>query len=246
MARAIDADFELLKDFLNSYTLGQVVTTAQQLATVKSAHKAFLPFLQLWAICLDEATKGSLMHFGRSIGAKDPELSHLREAISDTGSGFFCCLHGAYKPGHMALRSSIENFLRFAAGPFDNLALTTTSISGLFDIARATEPFAGGRNVHLNQLRSTYVALCKFSHSASLAHMEGIHALAHFPTFDEKAFQGWLGMARPCMSAIATLTVRGHPSLYLDAHYAAKELLDELIPQPERLLLLKGENSLSA
>lgn len=240
MARAIDADFELLKDFLNSYTLSQVVSTPQQLATVKSAHKAFLPFLQFWAICSDEATKGSLMLFGRPIGAKDLELSHLREAISDTGSGFFCCLHGAYKPGHMALRSSIENFLRFAAGPFDKSALTTTSVYDLFDIAKGTEPFGGLRVVYINRLRANYVALCKFSHSASLAHMEGIHALAHFPTFDENAFQGWLGMARSCMSTIATVTVLGLPSLYLDAHYAAKELFDELIPHPERLLLLKG------
>ena len=241
MARAIDADFELLKDFLNSYTLAQVVTTPQQLAAVKSAHKAYLPFLQFWSMCSDEATKGGLMLFGKPISTQDLEFAHLREAISDTGSGFFCCLHGAYKPGHMALRSSIENFLRFAAGPFNKLALTTTSIYELFDIARGTEPFSGLRVAYINQLRTNYVALCKFSHSASLAHMEGIHALAHFPTFDENAFQGWLGMAKPCMSAITTAIVQGHPSLYLDAHYAAKELLDELIPQPERLLILKGK-----
>lgn len=241
MARAIETDFEHLKDFLTSYTLAQVVTTPQQLAAVKSAHKIYLPFLQLWSICSDEATKGSFVLFGRTIDIKDIEFAHLREAISDTGSGFFCCLHGAYKPGHMALRSSIENFLRFAAGAFDKSAAKTTSIYKLFDIARRTEPFSGLRGACIKELHTNYVALCKYSHSASLAHMEGIHALAHFPTFDENAFQAWLGMARPCMGAIATVIAQGHPSLYLDAHFAAKELLDELIPQPARLLLLKGK-----
>lgn len=240
MARVIDADFELLTQFLNEYSLNEIVGSEEQLGIVKAAHKAYLPFLQFWSICLDESTEGHFALFGKSVSVTSLEFSYLREAISDTGSGLFCCLHGAYKPGHMALRSSIENFLRFVSGPFNNSALSTTSVYDLFDIARATEPFAEPRNIYIEQLRANYVDLCKYSHSASLAHMAGIHALAHFPSFDKTAFQGWLQLAKPCMTAMTTVVVQGHPSLYLDAHYASKELLDQLVPQSVRLVLLKG------
>ncbi len=141
----------------------------------------------------------------------------------------------------MALRSSIENYLRFSSGAFDKTGITTTSIYELFDIARKTDPFYGNREIYLDRLRSSYVELCKFSHSASLAHMAGIHALAHFPAFDTRAFQGWLAFAKKCMSAMATVTFIGQPSLYLNAHFKAQELIDLLIPTNVRLSLLNGK-----
>ena len=240
MARKIDADFEQLKQFLDGYQLVDIGKSPEQLSIVKAAHKAYLPFLQFWAICSDKAVKKSFGIFNRPIRSADLELAYLRESVSDVGTGFFCCLHGAYKPGQMALRSSIENFLRFAAGPFDSRALKTTSVYELFKIARRTEPFTGKKMPHIHQLHTSYVELCKYSHSASLGHMVGIHALKHFPSFEEKAFQGWLSHAKPCMSAMVTVTSLGNPSIYLDAHYSAKELLDQLIPQTERLHLLGG------
>lgn len=180
---------------------------------------------------------------GQKIRGVDLQFNHFREAVSDIGSGFFCCLHGAYKPAHMALRSSVENYLRFSAGAFDKTALATTSVYDLFDIARGTLSFAEGRSTYYGQLRSSYVELCKYSHSASLAHLAGIHALQHFPSFDENTFIDWLKHAKKCMAAMVCVTVLGQPSLYLAAHFKAKEMLDGLIPQPVRLALLKNQLS---
>jgi hypothetical protein len=240
MARAINRDFEDLKNFLTKYSLQGVVENVERLNAVRSAHKCYLPFLQFWAILSDHAEKGTLSFYQQNVKVTDIEFTHLRETISDVGSGLFCCLHGAYKPGHMALRSGIENYLRFAAGRFDRLALTTTSIYDLFDIAKKTEPFNGSRNHYLGQLRASYSELCKFTHSATLEHMAGIRALAHFPSFNEEAFKTWQIFASTCMNSIATVTLLGQPSLYLDAHFAAKELLDQLIPQSARTAILKG------
>lgn len=243
MVRAIDSDFESLKSFLEGYSLREIGYNPEQVSIVKAAHKSYLPFLQFWAISSDEATKNHFSIFSQPISVETPEFSYLREAVSDVGSGLFCCLHGAYKPGHMALRSSIENYLRFSTGAFDKTGLTTTSIYELFDIAKKTEPFSGDRAIYLERLRGSYVELCKFSHSASLAHMAGIHALAHFPAFDAGAFQGWLTFAKKCMSAMATVTFIGQPSLYLNAHFKAQELIDLLIPGNVRLILLSGKSS---
>lgn len=240
MSRAIDADFKTLKNFVEAYSIKSAVENPNQLAVVKSAHKSYLAFLQLWAITLGDAEKSRLSLYGHKIQIKDLAFTHFREAVSDVGSGFFCCLHGAYKPAHMALRSSIENFLRFAASPFDKSALTTTSVYDLFDIAKKTPPFAEARAKYLGQLRASYVELCKYSHSASLAHMAGIHALQHFPSFDENTFIDWQKHSKNCMISMICVAVLGQPSLYLAAHFRGKEILDELIPPAVRLTLLKN------
>lgn len=238
--RAIDNDFEDLKGFLGTYTLKATADDPLRLQLARSAHKAYLPFLQLWAIVLEAAKTDKLAVFTKAISPQGSEFAHLRECFSDVGSGLFCCLHGAYKPGHMALRSSIENFLRCVAGPFEFKALTTKSIYELFDIAKGTEPFQGARKGYLERLRGIYSELCKFSHSASLEHMAGIHALAHFPSFDEQAFSTWQTLAKNTMTAMVCTVLLGDRSLYLTAHYQAKELLDHLLPQGERTAILKG------
>jgi hypothetical protein len=240
MSRLADRDFTLLRQFLVEYGLSELVANQNNMTVVKSAHKAYLPLLQLWSICSDQASNDRFTFFGQNISHDSQQLLHLREAVSDISSGLFCCIQGAYKPGYMSLRSSIENFLRFAAAPFDLRAATTTSIYELFDLSKQTLPFSDNRKIHISQLRSDYTELCKYTHSASLSHMSGVHALAHFPSFDKKAFQGWLMTARSCMSAIAAVISIGSPTTFLNAHYAARELLESLIPQEVRLDLLKG------
>lgn len=239
MSRGVDSDFEALRVFIQKYSISAIAEKSNQLAIVKSAHKGYLPFLQFWAICADKAANGGLRIFGQDIDENSREFAHLRESVSDIGSGFFCCLHGAYKPAHMALRSSIENFLRFAASAFDAAALETSSIFELFNIAKNTTPFGSDRSRYVRTLRSSYVELCKYSHSVSLDHMVGINALEHFPSFDERVFRGWQKHAKDCMTSMATVTTYGCPSLYVGAHFRAQEMLDELIPQSVRLTLLK-------
>jgi hypothetical protein len=240
MVRAIDKDFRQLQEYFTKYDLNHIAKNPSQLATVRAAHKAYLPFLQFWAIVSSVALKGGLKIYGVDLNVTSAQYAHLMEAVSDVGSGLFCCLHGAYKPGHMSLRSSIENFLRFAGGAFDPKALQTTSVYTLFALSKNTPAFANTNASYLIQLRSMYVELCKFSHSATLAHMAGIHALAHFPSFDEPAFQGWIRMAKECMTAMMAVALLGQPSLYSGAHFSAREVLDTLLPEAERLRLIKG------
>lgn len=239
MTRVLDQDFGSLVDFLTAYDLSGAVKDPAQLQLLKAAHKAYLPFLQLWSICLHLAKQKQFQHFGQEVGSGSLFFAHLLEAVSDIGSGLFCCVHGAYKPGQMALRSSIENFLRFSAGPFDSATLKTTSVYDLFGIAKKTVPFASPRDKYLHALRSEYVDLCKFSHSASLTHMAGVQALAHFPSFDSAQFEAWISAANACMRAMARTMLFGQPKLYLGAHFQAKELLDQLIAPTERVALFK-------
>lgn len=240
MSRVVDSDFVLLQAFLESYRLPQLGANSDLLSIVKRAHKYYLAFLQFWAIFSAKALAGEVKFFGEDMAGDGAEIQFLRETVSDIGSSFFCCLHGAYKPGHMALRSGIENFLRFASGSFDQSALVTTSISDLFDLSKEVTPFSGNRKQYLNQLRSDYADLCKFTHSASIDHMAGVNALVHFPSFDKGSFEGWLRVTKACMTTMVSVTIVGAPPIYLDAHFTAKEIMDILIPRAERILILKG------
>lgn len=238
--RFIDSDFDSLCEYIRGYGLAAVLSDTDCVGAIRLAHRDYLPFLQFWAICADRIDKNNFSIFGVPIDGSMQECVHLRETVSDIGSGLFCCLHGAYKPAHMALRSSIENFLRFISGPFEKDAMTTTSIYDLFDLSKKTEPFQGARKRHLEKLRSTYVELCKYSHSASLAHMAGIQALDHFPTFNVKAASAWKCLSNACMVAMVGVVISGCPPIYLEAHFAAKEMLDQLLPAADRLSILKG------
>ncbi|AZN35866.1 hypothetical protein [Iodobacter ciconiae] len=240
MARIADTDFERLKDFIGSYSLKHVADTPEKLGVVKNAHKTYLPFLQLWSICSEKEKTNEFNFFLKEVNKDSQEFAHFRESISDVSSGLFCCLHGAYKPGHMALRSCIENFLRFSVGIFNKAALTTTSVYELFEFAKEVEPLNKAKSSYINKLQNCYSELCKYTHSASLAHMSGIHALAHFPSFNDAEFKKWLNLARQCMEIMVTIITLGCPTIYLSAHYTAKELLDILFLPKERLLLLKG------
>jgi len=239
--RETDKDFEFLKIFIEDYNLRAIGQNTSHLKDVKTAHKSYFSFLQFWSVCLNEANKKSFSIFNRQIPIETQEFLHLRESVSDVGSGLFCCLHGAYKPGYMALRSSIENYLRFSSGIFDGNAITTTSVYELFDIAKKIELFSNGRKTYLQHLRCSYIELCKYSHSASLNHMSGIHALDYFPTFDTQSFQSWLTLAKKCMTAMVTVTMLGNQNMYLKAHFNTRELIDLLIPKAERITILGGK-----
>lgn len=238
MVRRVDDDFDALRAYLNSYSLQQLLANEGGKRAAKAGHRLYLCLLHLWAECSSNADKKHLKLAGAIVLPNSLEFAHLRECVSDVGVGFFCCIQGAYKAGQMCLRSSIENFLRFIVSPYNKKALTTTSIYELFDIAKVSPPFQGDGAKILINLRGTYSELCRYTHSGSLGHMVGIHALSHFPSLDSKAFQGWVRNGKKLVECFGSIMVLEAPNLFLKAHYSNKEVLEILIPEKIRLKLL--------
>lgn len=230
MTRSVEEDFEQLCDYLREYSLSGLSNESTRKPMIKKAHKLYLATLHLWAQCQHVLKYQELCFYGVKINSDSELLFFFREAISDVGNGYFCCLHGAYKPAHMALRSSIENFLRFMAGGFEKNALTTTNISELFQITKRTAPFSGEKSKQWSKLHGNYKELCKFTHSASLEHMSGVHALSHFPSFNDDEFLSWNNYATSICTAMAiTLCLADH-AIYLKSHYKIKEVIEILLP----------------
>jgi hypothetical protein len=243
MVRSVDDDFKKLCDFLSGYSLSHLSADEVQKPLLKKSHKLYLSILHLWAQCQHQVLNNHLLLDGVEVGPDSELLPFFREAVSDIGNGFFCCLHGVYKPAHMALRSSIENFLRFMSGGFDHSALTSTSVYELFDIAKQTVPFSAGKVRHHSRLQGSYKELCKFTHSASLDHMSGVHALSHFPSFDKDDLASWSEHAESVCEAIASTLCLSDRSLYLKSHYKTREVLDILLPMDVRLEILNEAGS---
>jgi len=164
LSRLVVRDFSILEEYLRKYSLVGVVENPESLALMRTAHRDYLSFLQFWAVCADLARDNDLSIFGVSVGTNDSVYVHLSETVSDVGSGLFCCIQGAYKPAHMALRSSIENFLRFGAGVTSATALSIPSVYQLFEVARDAAMFRNPGDKHLlDTLKNAYSELCNFT-----------------------------------------------------------------------------------
>ena len=242
MARSVSEDFGHLVQFVQGYSLATLTADTDYCANLKQGHREYLVLLSLWAAIEHELSKGKIKIAGVELVLGSLNFEQLKECVSDFGSAYFCCVHGIYKPGHMALRSNIENFVRAISGLFDAKALTTTSIFELFDIAKTLLPFSGRGALFLAALRGTYRELCKFSHSASLTHMAHIGSLQHFPAFNKLAFFEWGKHAKKVMQNEISCILHLSPELYTHSHFKVKELLDIGFVDAElRLEILGGK-----
>lgn len=240
MPRSVDTDFAQLVQFLQNYSLIGLAHADGYAENLKKGHKAYLVLLTLWSAIEHAAENGSISITGALLDKNSNSYHLLKEAISDFGSAYFCCIHGAYKPAHMALRSNIENFTRAMTGLHCPKALTTTSVYELFDLAKSHPPFNTEGTAYLNTLQQIYKELCKYSHSASLSHMAGICALQHFPTFEPPGFRCWADNAKRVMQNEISSFIAFCPSLYTDVHYKLREVIDIGLDPKIRLAILGG------
>lgn len=226
MVRSVEADFGHLAQFVHGYSLAMLITDEAYRAYLKQGHREYLILLTLWAEIEYESANAPVAIAGAKLEAGSTNFDLLKESVSDFGSAYFCCIHGLYKPGHMALRSNIENFVRSISGLQEASALTTRSIYKLFDIAKTQPVFSGSGAHYLTNLQQAYKELCKFSHSASLTHMAHIGSLQHFPAFNNSAFRKWGTYAKKIMKNEVSCLLHLNPKLYTHSHYKLKEILD--------------------
>lgn len=237
MSRLISNDFIEFSHYLSMYSLEGAKHSTN--AELKRAHKYYYSILNLWAQFQYNLNHKGVFVDGYKIEKESALIPFLREAISDIGSGLFCCIHGAYKPAHMSLRSSIENFLRFSSGCFESEALTTTSVHRLFAVAKHTPLFSKNNTYFYSDLKSSYGELCKYTHSASLDYMFGVHALSHFPAIDKKSFESWNRHVESICKVIINSLVLSDPGVYLKAHFKVKEVLDVVLSDEVRVAILR-------
>lgn len=237
MVRSVDSDFSGFLNFVETYDLAVVTSDAKRRTALRSAHKIYLASLHLWSRCNHMAEHGAFELHARKVTTGEFQMLQFKESIADLGSGLLCAVHGLYKQAQTCLRSSIENFVRFSTGVFDENAAATTSVFDLFASAR-TAPMYASDVKPLNKLHSIYGDLCKFVHSSTLDQMTGNHALETFPVYSEVEFQAWLSSTRAVVKEYYTALIFTNRAIYLRAHFRTQEVFDLVISAKQRSDLL--------
>lgn len=242
MAREVSEDFKQLIDFLKNYQLSALIEEESYCIPLKQGHSAYLALLTLWSALQFNCSRRDIPVLNTLLSQGHPSFQLIQEAVSDVGVSFFCCLHGAYKPGHMALRSAIENYVRSMTGLFNAPALAVTSIYELFDLAKKSPPFltVDGK-LAIGKLQKSYKELCKYTHSATLTHMAGIKSLDHFPTVNEKDFLLWSQEVKRATHSLCSSFFASATGFYKSCHFRSKDIFDLYISKEQRIRLLGGE-----
>ncbi len=238
MARLIDQDFQRLSNFLEQYSLEEVLQSKTREQLIKRGHKHCLAALQMWAIAEQLAGEDQFLIKGVKLSAGAPQLDQISESFSDLTSSFFAALHGLYKPAQMSLRSAVETFTRGIAGSFSAEAMTTTNVYRLFEVARGCDAFSGLAKPHFDVLHQQYAQLCLFTHTASAAHMVKNHAMSNFPRQDIESLRLWVRNLEATIGAILSILIFGNRSLFLRASPQAQDVYEETIPKDSRLFAL--------
>lgn len=241
MVREVQQDFERLKRFVESYEIASLLANENYATPLRQGHSAYLALLTLWAEIKHRCDGSGIDVHGIKIEKESAAELLIQEAVSDFGSALFCCLQGAYKPGAMALRSAVENYVRALAGAFSPHASATTSVYELFALAKTTPPFSSVDGTSaLSKLHISYKELCKHTHTASLDHMARIKSLDHFPTVNADLFQSWAKEARSVTGAIISSFLSAAELLYITSHFRNRDVFDIYLSSEQRLRLIGG------
>lgn len=238
MSRLVDQDFARLEVFLDQYTLSGSLKSNIRKQIIKRGHKYCLASLQMWAIAEQLAKDKELLLAGIKVSATSIHLGQISECFSDITSSFFSVLHGLYKPAHMSLRSAAESFTRGVVGLYSAKEADTTSVYRLFQFAKGCDAFTGRAKVHFDELHQHYVELCKFTHSATPAHMIKNHAMSNFPKHEIEPLRVWIRHHEDTIRAILSILVIANRNLYLDASPKAQDTYEDVVPSEIRLFAL--------
>lgn len=238
MTRIADADFRVLEEFLAAYRIPAGLGAQARHGLMKRAHRHVLSALQVWQK-LDAGVRGGTIRLGGHLVPNDDDVLCLfSEHFSDLVGSLACAIHGNYKSANFLLRSSVENIVRGMAGVTSQMAVQTTSVYKLFEIA-STEPlFLGKAESHFKAMHQIYGELCLFVHSGSALHRDAAHELAQHLKQDTARLREFVIFLERINRASLSALVVGNPLLYTSLHHRARDLVDDVLPSDVRLAAL--------
>lgn len=156
---------------------------------------------------------------------------HLRESLSDIASSIFCTVINLNKPAMMALRSAVENFVKFVilnSGADISDTKSTYELNDRFRLIFATRPVVV--RYHVGNLLRIYSDLCMYVHSASPDFMNIDVAYRELLSPNPEKYKSALAVAEnisKSMSAII-LSVVGSPS---NLHHKQVDYILDRLPR---------------
>lgn len=175
----IKKDADDLLQYYKGYSLKQNLDNSIFVENFKSIHKKIFGFLVVVAEIKYQNVKTKEF--------QDKPLEYLEESVSDVLEVFFAWINGAYKAANLLLRSSIENFTKFAIGCEDEAIFCEKNVYQIFKIAKEKSQL----NIIIDKgsiadiLHRVYGELCKSTHTATSNDMEHLTSLDVLPKWNK-------------------------------------------------------------
>jgi hypothetical protein len=185
MSASVRQDFGDFLEYINSFSLNEVVSDPGKVAVIRQAHTQYLALLTAAGELLSDS--GSAQQgFSRSYGG--PGTRYLGEVVSDCSEYIMCVLLGMYRSAGGTLRSSIESYLKAFSATEQPLILQRTSVPEVFSDAAGVDFFSSniGKSV-IADLKNIYGELNAYVHTVSEDHMFGALAVGSFPRWSDKS-----------------------------------------------------------
>ena len=231
MSREVKADFNVLKDFIGDYSIGNILE-GDFTPIMSQFHKKYYAYLTL--ISEIQANAGSDI----LSNVTQEQILYISESCSDIGTSFFNLFHGAYKSSKLILRSSIETFIKgFTKDVYENVT-TETSIFEIFRVVKSLAFFQEETPKKLiNSIHGIYKELCADVHTAQETNMGNVSALNHFPTFSKQESQKITNKASTLICDYTTLISIKYNAFYHTIHYKNIDIIKYGIEKKYRPLI---------
>lgn len=182
MAREITEDFSKLLNFIQQYSLNNLINNADFIQIISSLHKKYYSLLT----CIAELN--FLSQDNKIVPPiSNDQMAYLTESCSDIGNAIFVMMNGAYKPSKLMIRSSIETFLKgFNLDWYPDIT-QEKSLYKMFDTIKALPFFQNTETKKIfDNIHTKYGTLCEDTHTARQINMQQITALSYFPQFQKQ------------------------------------------------------------
>lgn len=177
MSRILKSDFDELIQFINTYSLSNIINDDERIIQLKSMHKRIFSLSNL-AYTLQDSDKDNKFLSRRA-------YDYLNESISNLCSTLFMWLNGAYKPSKLVLRNCIETFVKAILCNENEDYLKIKNLYEVFDIASDINFFSEFSNKkYFHKLNNQYSELCLTVHSGDIKTNAKLETLGVFPSFD--------------------------------------------------------------
>lgn len=224
MSRIVQTDFEKLKEFIETYTLKNLMLDDNYVQLISTCHKKYFAYLTLIA-----ELKNTL---------KEKEFSFILESTSDVATALFHLFSGSYKSCKLILRSSIETFLKGFCLSFIEDIDKESSIYNMFNRIKALPFFNEEFNKReLDIIHYHYKELCKDVHSADEINMEKISALNLFPKYSKEDGNSIISIFLKLIPCYITLLCKKYNIIFHKIHHRNQEIILYAINKAKRPII---------
>lgn len=219
----IKKDLDILINFYNNYSLKSRFEDNEFIIIFKSIHKKIYAYLVVvMEIKYQNVIKSAF---------NECQLRYLEESVSDILESSFAWTNGAYKAANLLMRSSIENFIKFALGD-DESVYIEKNVYKIFEKANCDDRFSHviTKAKISSILYNIYGEMCKSSHTASYNDMEHLVSLDALPTWDSQKAEVYKDNISNVLNAYFGFFLANNPKIINDMYRKNKDIFYEAIP----------------